>query len=424
VGTLVRAGFNVLSWDPRGFHQSGGTVEFNSPRYEGRDVSALISWLARQPQALLDGPGDPRVGMAGGSYGGAIQLVAAAEDRRLDALVPDVTYHSLLASFAPSDTPKTGWIGLFVASGWFAGRLDPLLLESYGTTVTGEPLTPAERAFFATRGPGHLVSRVRAPTLLLAGTVDSLFPPSEAVANYEALRRVRTPVRMLWFCGGHGLCPGGGGNRRRIDQATLAWFDRYLKRQAVDTGPRWEWIDQAGHAHAAADYPGPAGRPLAATGDGELPVGPGGGSGPAQPGPGDSAELRLIAALSPTPAQNAVGVRLPAPRAPAELVGAPTLTVGYQGLAEAGSVSDTRVYAQLVDGDEVLGDQVTPIPVRLDGRFHSLTLPLQAIAALARPGASLTLQLTASCAGFQVQPAIGAIRFSTIRVSVPTVRSG
>ena len=47
VGPLRRAGFNVLTWDARGFGNSGGTVEVDSKDFEGRDVSALIDWLAR-----------------------------------------------------------------------------------------------------------------------------------------------------------------------------------------------------------------------------------------------------------------------------------------------------------------------------------------------------------------------------------------
>ena len=42
VGALRKAGFNVLTWDSRGFGSSGGTVTVDSPDAEGRDVSALI----------------------------------------------------------------------------------------------------------------------------------------------------------------------------------------------------------------------------------------------------------------------------------------------------------------------------------------------------------------------------------------------
>ena len=62
---LRKAGFNVLTWDSRGFGQSGGTVTVDYKDNEGRDVQALIDYLAKQPEALLDGPGDPRVGMHG-----------------------------------------------------------------------------------------------------------------------------------------------------------------------------------------------------------------------------------------------------------------------------------------------------------------------------------------------------------------------
>src|SRR3954470_20576359 len=54
ISNFISHGYNVLTWDPRGFGQSGGTVEIDDPRYEGRDVQALIDWVAKQPQAQLD----------------------------------------------------------------------------------------------------------------------------------------------------------------------------------------------------------------------------------------------------------------------------------------------------------------------------------------------------------------------------------
>jgi ABC-2 type transport system ATP-binding protein len=56
---LLKAGYNVLTWDPRGFGNSGGTAEVDSADAEGRDVQALIDWVAQQPEAQLDGTGDP-----------------------------------------------------------------------------------------------------------------------------------------------------------------------------------------------------------------------------------------------------------------------------------------------------------------------------------------------------------------------------
>ena len=61
-GAFAKDGYNVLTWDPRGFGGSGGTVMIDHPEFEGRDAQALIDFIAQQPEAQLDGPGDPRVG--------------------------------------------------------------------------------------------------------------------------------------------------------------------------------------------------------------------------------------------------------------------------------------------------------------------------------------------------------------------------
>ena len=61
---LHQNGYNVLTWDPRGFGASGGAVESDSAQYEGRDVQRLIDWVSKLPGVQLDGPGDPRMGMS------------------------------------------------------------------------------------------------------------------------------------------------------------------------------------------------------------------------------------------------------------------------------------------------------------------------------------------------------------------------
>ena len=123
VAALRKAGFNVLTWDSRGFGDSGGTVTIDYRKNEGRDVRVLLNWLARQPEAKLDGKRDPRVGMHGGSYAGGIQFVAAAIDRRIDAIAPSIAWHSLVTSLYRAETIKGGWSSPAVrrradAGGW------------------------------------------------------------------------------------------------------------------------------------------------------------------------------------------------------------------------------------------------------------------------------------------------------------------
>jgi len=88
---LAERGYVVLAWSARGFGASTGQIGLDDPRYEVADVSALIDVLAGRHDVLLDGPGDPRVGIAGESYGGALALLAAAYDQRVDAIAPQIT---------------------------------------------------------------------------------------------------------------------------------------------------------------------------------------------------------------------------------------------------------------------------------------------------------------------------------------------
>ena len=117
IAQLWQGGFNVLTWDPRGFGHSSGAAEVDSPNDEGRDVSAIINWVAQQPGVELDRPGVPRVGMVGESYGGGIQFAAAEQDCRIDAIAPTIAWHSLGTSLDKNQTPKAGWGNILEACG-------------------------------------------------------------------------------------------------------------------------------------------------------------------------------------------------------------------------------------------------------------------------------------------------------------------
>jgi ABC-2 type transport system ATP-binding protein len=72
---LQSRGYVVLAWTARGFGKSTGTISMNSPTGEVADVSKLIDYLSTRPYVIQDRPTDPRVGITGGSYGGAISLL-------------------------------------------------------------------------------------------------------------------------------------------------------------------------------------------------------------------------------------------------------------------------------------------------------------------------------------------------------------
>ena len=137
--------------------------------------------------------------------------MAAAIDRRIDAIVPTIAWHSLLTSLYKEETLKGGWAALLYAGGQ-TGRLDSHITSAFASGSTTGKLSAEDRAWFASRGPGDaLVSRIRVPTMLLQGTADTLFTTTEAIRNYGILRSHHVPVKMMWFCGGHGQCLTGTG---------------------------------------------------------------------------------------------------------------------------------------------------------------------------------------------------------------------
>ncbi len=92
----------VLAYSARGFGRSGGLIHLDAPDYEVADAQKLISYLATLPQVELDGPGDPRVGVAGSSYGGGLALMLAGADRRVDAVGADIAWNDLQQALFPN----------------------------------------------------------------------------------------------------------------------------------------------------------------------------------------------------------------------------------------------------------------------------------------------------------------------------------
>jgi ABC-2 type transport system ATP-binding protein len=420
VGPLRRAGYNVLTWDARGFGRSGGTVQVDSPDFEARDVQALLDYVADQPESQLDSPGDPRVGMSGASYGGGIQYVTAARDSRVDVIAPDIAWNSLISALFKDRAVKSGWGSVLFGAGnagglapglvgGETGTLDPHILSAYSTGLATGTTSDEDLAWFDARGPRHLLDRIRIPTFILQGTADTLFTLQEAIDNYAALRHNGIPLKMMWFCGGHGACLTGQGEAGRLQKTVIAWFDRYLKRDAsVDTGAKFEWIADDAQWRTADRFPVPAGPTLTGDGAGTLPLAQTTDSGQAQ--------------IAATPAANAVNVAITAPTRDAQVLGAPKLELTYSGSGASTAPRD-HVYAQIVDtrSGRVLGNQATPIPVTLDGTVRSIERPLEPVVAAATADSRYQLQLVASTGVYGPQRADGAITFSRVRIEIPTV---
>jgi ABC-2 type transport system ATP-binding protein len=422
IKSLNAAGYNVLTWDPRGFGGSTGVAQVDFAGAEGRDTQELIEWVSTLPGVQLDGTGDPRMGMVGASYGGGIQFVTAAQDCRVDAIVPIIAWHSLQTSLFKNDTFKQGWAGL-LTDGSKGASVDPVVTRSYDQGVADGTVTDADRKWYLDRGPADLVKQVKVPTLLIQGTVDTLFTLDEGVSNFTLLRGTGVPVAMLWFCGGHGACYTNPGDTARVGRATLAWLDRFVKEDpSVRLGPRFDVIDQNGVRYTAADLPEPSGT-VTASGSGTLSLTKDSVSGPPTATPAkDDVVGGLATRVMPGRATDAVDVPVRFPDAPQLVLGPPSLKLRYSGTSPAGD-RPTRAFAQLVDDSTglVLGNQVTPVELVLDGARHDVTVPLEWVVFAAGTGASLTLQLVATTVAYAPPRLGGTVDFTTIDLALPVV---
>ncbi|GFN08455.1 hypothetical protein Smic_70110 [Streptomyces microflavus] len=306
IGKAVAArGYVGLVYSGLGFGRSGCLITLDDPAIDGKAASGLLDFLGgtraaddgtRADYVVQDGEGDPRVGMIGGSYGGAIQLATASTDPRVDALVPLITWNDLAYALAPnntgartgvtSDTPgvfKWQWTNGFYLIGEGQPLLNPSLDPSRFNRLDclhfadracetirflNSGRYPADRTramldYARSVSPVSYLDRVKAPTLIVQGQADSLFNLNEATATYETLKAQGTTAKMIWQSWGHsgGQVPGeldlGEGNLETsyVGRRVLAWFDRYLQKKTdTDTGPEFAYYRswQSGYGTAAA----------------------------------------------------------------------------------------------------------------------------------------------------------------------------
>lgn len=424
----LRPEYNVVTWDPRGEFSSTGRMHLDSELFEARDVSAIISWVSQQAGTAFD-PGtvgrvNPLVGMVGGSYGGGIQLSSAGIDSRIDAIVPGIAWNSLTGALYPEKAFKTSWASLLLlALVVQESRLDP---EIYSGIITGAItgfLTGHQQDFLQRNSPATVVGDITAPTLFIQGTVDTLFPLQQAMANAAAIAD-GVPVKMIWYCGGHGTClnpSDTAGQSAFLLSETLQWLDTYVMNKTAGTpapldGPKFTWVDQSGNWYATEDLPIDPGfndpNPLTAIGGGGyLGIAPFlGGSGPQ-----NKWAFPLGFTLG-APARYALNTSIPDPVETTYVVGAPKLTMTYSGLG-----TSRHVFAQIVDRNTnlVVGNIVSPVPVRLDGGQHTVTVDMEAIAYTMNPGDDLILQIVDSATSFANGTAYGVIRISDVKLELP-----
>ncbi|MGN9810589.1 alpha/beta fold hydrolase [Micromonospora sp. BQ11] len=491
-------GYAVLTWTARGFGRSGGQIHLDDPDYEVRDAERLLDWLAARPEIRTDAAGDPTVGVVGGSYGGGLALLLAAQDERVDAIVPMITWNDLSRAFLPEssgrDTTegvfKSGWAGLFFGGGSNAGTGPAGISGVTGAQPEGAPASagppsprpgagpgsgpgaapagaadPACGRFaadvcaaylrIATTGradraavdllrrssPAGVLDRITAPTLLVQGEADTLFPLSEADANARGIAANGTPVRVAWFTGGHDGGAGPKSDSDRVKFLTVQWLDHYVKGEGDAPGDDFTWSRIAGFdaldrglvatGYRTTDYPGTAG-----TGRRDVVV-----AGPPQPianppagNPAAISSVPFAGELSSLlggiagdiPGQHARFESAPLPEA-VDVVGAPTVRI-----RAASATGEAVLFVKLYDVDPN-GAATLPnglvAPVRLTGlpravdAAQPVTVTLPAIVRRIEAGHRLRVVVATSDQAYAtpVEPAVHTVALADGAVALPTV---
>ena len=254
--------------DVRGTGGSGGNLEGNffSPR-EARDSYNVVEYLGTQPYS------NGKVGMAGGSYVGITQYLAAEQrPPHLAAITPAVAISDLYREgYTHGGVPNfffdTQYIAVQGAPGAAGANNDPSLLADTLTAKAGQSAVgtiafdylarPNDDAFYRDRSPIYRADEIEVPTLIIGGWRDGLL--RGAPEMYRRLARRKGVETRLYIdpcthkgCGAP-LAPFTAG--KDVYDASALAFEFLQKHLAgVDTParPRVEYYVQARDEYATA----------------------------------------------------------------------------------------------------------------------------------------------------------------------------
>ena len=158
---LLRAGYALLQPNPRG--SLGRGIDFVRHVYGdmgGKDVGDLLSGI---DALVADGIADPqRLGVTGISYGGYIAAWIITQDDRFAASVPIC--------------PVTNWVSERLTSN----------VPTFADQFLGGDYDDLSSHYFD-RSPVLFARNVKTPTLNVAGALDNITPPTQAVEFHNAL---------------------------------------------------------------------------------------------------------------------------------------------------------------------------------------------------------------------------------------------
>jgi predicted acyl esterase len=228
---LADSGYVVVSYNVRGFWQSGGEIEVAGPP-DIADASKVIDW------ALANTPADSRrIGIAGVSYGAGISLIAAAHDKRIKAVAALSGWSDLIDSIYSGRTQHVQAAGLLDGASVLTGRQDPEVRQIFDDFYASNLSREQDIIKWGkVRSADTYLDQLNknGPAVMMANAWgDTIFPPNDYADFYE---RLTGPKRLELRPGDHATAelPGLFGLPNDVWTDTGRWFDHYLK--GVDNG--------------------------------------------------------------------------------------------------------------------------------------------------------------------------------------------
>ncbi|GGW09443.1 hypothetical protein GCM10018980_22170 [Streptomyces capoamus] len=223
---LADAGYVVLTYNVRGFWQSGGEIEVAGPP-DVADASKVIDW------ALAHTPADPgHIGMAGVSYGAGISLLAAAHDKRVKAVAALSGWADLIDSIYSGRTQHLQAAAVLDGAAGLTGRESAELRTIFDNLYASDLTTEQQMIDWGRkRSPATYVDQLNsngAAVMLANAWGDTVFPVNQYASFYEKLTG---PKRLELRPGDHATAELTGlfGLPNDVWTDTRRWLDHYLK---------------------------------------------------------------------------------------------------------------------------------------------------------------------------------------------------
>ncbi|MFJ3669137.1 CocE/NonD family hydrolase [Streptomyces sp. NPDC090106] len=223
---LANSGYVVVSYNVRGFWQSGGEIEVAGPP-DIADASRVIDW------ALANTPADAaHIGMGGVSYGAGISLLAAAQDKRIKAVASLSGWADLIDSIYSGRTQHVQASALLDGASLVTGRQSAELRQIFDSFYASDLSREQDMIDWGKKRSATTyvdqINKNGAAVMLANAWGDSIFPPNQYADFYEKLT---VPKRLEFRPGDHATAELTGlfGLPNDVWSDTERWFDHYLK---------------------------------------------------------------------------------------------------------------------------------------------------------------------------------------------------